>query len=208
MIPRRVLVVLMVLLAAGVGYSHSYVKDIPKPDEIDSHAARMMAEEMWQGRLAPNFSLDTLDGDDFELSDHVGDKVIILNFWATWCAPCREEIPELNRYHEESSDDVMMVGVNVREDLMTVRGYVRNIEMDYPVVLDREGRVAKMFQVNQFPTTVVIGARGRVQFYKVGMIQNANAAFKDVVTDQTWRLGESDASISREEFLERQEESR
>lgn len=206
MIPRKFLISILIVLAIGLGIFHAYVKKLPDQSQINSRVASKMAEEQWKGKLAPNFTLPDLENEDFDLSKYVGNRVVIINFWTTWCGPCRREIPELQRYYEENKEDkVVVVGVNVKEDKPTVEKFVLDQEISYPVLLDRSGRVAKKYQVESYPTTVIIGSVGEVVFYKVGAINNADAAFSETVDSEKWLLDE-DSAISRAEYLELQGE--
>jgi thiol-disulfide isomerase/thioredoxin len=132
----------------------------------------------WQGRPAPELTLDLLNGERFVLSEHVGKKAIVLNFFATWCGPCKDEMPEFVRFAEKHKDEpFLMIGVDANESADAVRDFMKYYSVAYPVAIDK-GVVQKTFAVRAFPTTVFIGADGIIHIYEVGPIQNADVAFE------------------------------
>ena len=134
--------------------------------------------QSWQGRPAPELTLDLLNGEKFVLSDHVGKKAIVLNFFATWCGPCKEEMPEFVRFSGKHKDEpILMIGIDANESEDAVRDFMKYYGVTYSVAIDK-GAAQKTFAVRAFPTTVFIGADGIVQIYEVGPIQNADVAFE------------------------------
>jgi cytochrome c biogenesis protein CcmG, thiol:disulfide interchange protein DsbE len=111
------------------------------------------------GHPAPDFSLDALDGGTLILSRYKG-RAVILNFWATWCGPCRAEIPALEAASHIIGDEGVILGVNVQEDPLTVLGFAQELGMTYPVVLDANSEIARLYRVRAFPTTYFIDSRG------------------------------------------------
>jgi thiol-disulfide isomerase/thioredoxin len=138
------------------------------------------APSRWHGRLAPDVELPTLDGGRYRLSDDVGKRVVILNFFATWCGPCRAEMPELERYQRQAGDTVRLVGVDAQEARDLVAAFIDEMKTTFPVVID-DGVVQRRYGVDSFPTTVVIGADGRIKLYEVGMIANTDVALRGLV---------------------------
>lgn len=121
--------------------------------------------------VAPNFALKTIDGDVFRLREHRGD-VVVLNFWATWCAPCRREIPGFVELQREYSDrGLQFVGVAVRDvGVEAVRQFARAMDINYPVGLD-DGTIAEKYGgVWRLPTTYVIGPEGKVRGHIPGLV--------------------------------------
>ncbi|MBV7332601.1 TlpA family protein disulfide reductase [Chloroflexi bacterium TSY] len=118
------------------------------------------------GHPAPEFTLTTLDGDVVNLSDFRGQPVI-LNFWASWCGPCRVEMPDLQEtYDTHSEDGVVVLGINLtrRENsLDDVPAFIDEFGLTFPIVLDEEGEVAKLYQVRGQPASAFIDANGVVQ---------------------------------------------
>ena len=175
--PRRAENLLIIALALLLFSFHVRLKEQADPAQIDAMAKDAAIPKLWKGKVAPAFTLTRTDGKAFDLADHVGKNVVILNFFATWCAPCRAETPELNRFVEASKGKpVIFVGIDADEKPETVAAYMRELKIAFPVAID-DGAVAKMYGVRSFPTTVVIGARGEVLLYETGAIANADVAF-------------------------------
>lgn len=123
---------------------------------------------------APDFTRPMMDGGTFRLSDYRG-EVVVLNFWATWCSPCRQEIPDFVKMQRELGDDgVQFVGVALdREGFEAVRPFAEEMGINYPIVMD-DGRLARQYGgVPTVPTTFVIGPDGVVEGYAPGMITEA-----------------------------------
>ena len=131
-------------------------------------APEMIPEEDVEltGRSAPDFALKTLDGADFRLSDYRG-KVVVLSFWASWCGPCRFELPELSRI-QPSYPDVSFVAVNVDRERKDAERFLKRVKFDLPIVWDNEAMVLGDFSVVSMPTMFLIDKNGTVQFVKVG----------------------------------------
>ncbi len=123
-----------------------------------------------RGQVAPDFSLETLTGETLRLSDFRGQPVL-LNFWNSWCPPCRTEMPELQRVQETPGDQVVILGVNLlyQEDrLEDVHAFVREQGLTFPILLDRDGRVVTDYRVISLPTSFFIDAEGKIYLVQVG----------------------------------------
>jgi len=113
------------------------------------------------------FSLRDLDGNKISLEDYYG-KPLIINFWATWCRPCEKEMPLLNETAINASNYLNVIGINVEEDRNTVLKFTENHLIDFPVLLDPDGKIADQFVVNGFPTTFFIDGNGVLRAIRVG----------------------------------------
>lgn len=122
------------------------------------------------GSIAPAFSLDTLDGGNVSLADYKGHAVFI-NFWASWCAPCRAEMPEIIAAYEAHKDDglvVLSIDALQEDTLEEVVAFVEEFAMQFPVLLDTDGSVLGRYNVLGLPTSVFIDAEGVIQAVNAG----------------------------------------
>lgn len=113
------------------------------------------------------FNAMTLDGQRFQLG-HQGYPMVV-NFWATWCPPCRGEMPEFQKFSQRNPD-VELYLVSLREDAGTIRNYLRENQLNLNPVIDPTGKGAEYYRVTAIPTTVVVNAEGMIIFRKVGPI--------------------------------------
>lgn len=111
--------------------------------------------------LAPSFVLDTLDGKEFHLAELRG-KPVVLNFWASWCVPCRAEMPVLVRAWERHRAHVHFVGVNVLDDPEDARRFVRQFRVPFPSVYDPKGDTLRWYRVVGLPSTAFVTKDGRL----------------------------------------------
>src|SRR5690625_216665 len=113
-----------------------------------------------RGNLAPDFELPTLDGEQVFLSDYFG-KPILLNFWASWCAPCRAEIPDMQKFYEDQDVEVVAVNLTTSEHSKdNVPEFVDEFGMTFPVLLDEQGPASTIYQIQPIPTTYLIDSEG------------------------------------------------
>ncbi len=129
---------------------------------------------------APDFELVDVDGDKHRLSDYRG-KPLIINFWATWCPPCREEMPSMNRAWHKVKDDVSMLAINVGEDEDTIFIFSADYPIDFPVLLDQSGDVIKQWPVKGLPTTFVLDREGNIHYTAVGAREWDDDALLEIV---------------------------
>ncbi|SHF54051.1 redoxin domain-containing protein [Ornithinibacillus halophilus] len=117
------------------------------------------------GETAPDFELTTLEGENVKLSDFHGKKVF-LNFWATWCPPCKKEMPEMQEFHEEYSDEVVIIALNATDSEKNegvVADFIEEYDYTFPVLLDPEMKVVDEYMAISLPTTYFIGTDGVIQ---------------------------------------------
>src|SRR5262249_55453406 len=138
------------------------------------------------GERAPGFSLVDLDGHRVRLEDFTERGPVLLNFWATWCAPCKAEIPLLNEVHTKFSGRLTIVGISVEEARETVVAFRKKHELRYPVLLDPEAEVAKRYDLIGFPTNLVLDGRAKILFRQTRALDES--AF-DLLTDLLRRAG-------------------
>ena len=199
--PAPLLKSLIVLFAIAVGVFHGFLKPDLDPVQIGQLEEFVLQMDQWQGRYPEEFELELMDGEMLRLSDEIGKRSIVLNFFATWCGPCREEMPELSRFATEFGDDrLLLLGIDVEEDREVVRAFLEEVLVSFPVALDEHGRVAAKYGVESYPTTVLIGLDGRIALYQVGAISNADVTFAAPLAEQE-TIRELELAISSEAFL-------
>lgn len=123
---------------------------------------------------ALNLPLQTLAGEEVNLSDYAG-NVILVNFWATWCGPCRVEMPELEAYYQAHQDKgFVMLAVNAGEPAGRAQGFIDEGGYTFPVMLDLEGEVANFFGgVRGMPSTFVLDQNGELAYQHVGLLDRS-----------------------------------
>ncbi|AFH62035.1 redoxin domain-containing protein [Paenibacillus caseinilyticus] len=119
------------------------------------------------GSAAPNFKLLGLDGKTHNLSDYEG-KPVVVNFWGTFCEPCRNEMPALERQHAKWGDKVAILGLNLDEPKVAVENYVKETGVTFPILFDKEETMRKRFGVKEYPTTFFLNGDGTIAAIKVG----------------------------------------
>jgi cytochrome c biogenesis protein CcmG, thiol:disulfide interchange protein DsbE len=124
------------------------------------------------GFLAPDFVLPTPTGETLTLSDLRG-KPVVLNFWASWCAPCRVETPYFQALSEQYAAEVMFVGVNQGETADIARQFAADYELTYPLVLDETSRISREYAIFGLPTTLFIDAEGVIRHIIPGAVNQA-----------------------------------
>jgi peroxiredoxin len=123
-----------------------------------------------EGFLAPDFTLESLSGDKVTLSDMRG-KAIVLNLWASWCPPCRAEMPAIQRVYQENHErglEVLAVNMTAQDSLAAVETFVHEFNLTFPILLDTGGDVGITYLMRAFPTTFFIDRDGVIQRVIVG----------------------------------------
>lgn len=120
------------------------------------------------GDKAPKFKLLGLDGQVHQLSDYKG-KTVIVNFWGTYCPPCKAEMPAIQKQYEKwEKADVVVLAVNMGESPITVHGFLDPLKTTFPVLLDQDFEIRKNYGVIQYPTTFFVKPNGRIANINVG----------------------------------------
>ena len=114
-----------------------------------------------------NFTLTTIDSKTWSLADHSG-KYILINFWATWCAPCRDEMPSLNNLQKRfNTKNLEVVGIHVGPNLKNVRSFLDNVPLDFTILLDNDLQLASL-GITNLPTTLLLDKKGYAIYSAVG----------------------------------------
>ncbi len=128
------------------------------------------------GAQAPDFTLMDVEGRAVQLSAQRG-RAVVLNFWATWCEPCRLEMPLLQEtYQERGPDRMLVLGVNLDEPLETVAAFRDELDLTFPLLLDPDGEVQRLYRVFGYPTTFVIDSDGVVRAIEIGVLDELRLA--------------------------------
>jgi peroxiredoxin len=119
---------------------------------------------------APDFTLHTMNGPNLRLAEQRG-RVVMVNFWATWCGPCREEMPQLNRlYQKYKGAGFVLLGVNVDDDTRKAADVAGKLGVTFPVLLDTDKTVSKLYDLSTMPSTVLIDRDGKVRYVHRGYL--------------------------------------
>lgn len=149
-----VLIVLVVLI---------YPTDTPPGEYLPPQTSEV--------ELAPDFTLTDLNGNEITLSQFRGDKNIFLNFWATTCGYCRQEMPDIDEiYHEYKDKDLVVLTVNVGENQRTVQSYIEANKFSFPVLLDTEQKVSRQYKVSSIPVSYFINKEGKIMAQRIGLL--------------------------------------
>ncbi len=162
----------MMLAACGGSATPTPTEALPTPTAIVA-AATATPRPTPVGHetvAAPDFTLQTLDGEEVSLSDYRG-KLVMLNFWATWCPPCNAEMPDLQHYYEQHQDeDFIILGINYEGSPEEVGDFVKKYDVTFPILLDSDGRIAQLFGVQGLPTSFFVDKEGNVLGYQPGPV--------------------------------------
>jgi len=123
------------------------------------------------GQRAPRFTVSDLDGNSLALSDLRG-RVVVVNFWATWCPPCEDELPDFQAlWQAYQARDVVFVGIAMQEEEMDVRELASLVGVSFPLALDQGNRISSAYGVTGVPETFVIDPEGRVAYFHIGSVE-------------------------------------
>ena len=159
---KRLLItaLLLTVIAAGVWFAVDLQPPKPMSPAGDTGVT--------VGRQAPRFTLADLAGTPTGVWQP--GKVTVLNFWASWCPPCREEMPELQRFAASQAQDVAFYGVNIQEPAAKIVGYLEQNKYILPVLMDSDGTVSSVYRITSIPTTIVIDKTGIIRYRKAGAV--------------------------------------
>ncbi len=142
------------------------------PEPLDGKSPAVPVKGTQINNLAPDFQLQSLDGQTISLSDLRG-KPVLINFWASWCPPCREEMPYLQEIYEEWTDKGLVVlAINIGESSSTAEEFIQSYNLSFTVLLDTEQDIAQRYNITGIPTTLFIDKDGIIQDKVIGAFQS------------------------------------
>ncbi len=145
-------------------YDSANIDDLPE-DIVDESLEVESGLDV--GQMAPDFELQTLEGESVKLSDYKG-QMVILNFWASWCPPCRVEMPHMETYYQEykEDDNIEILAVNMttleRGSRDKVPAFVDKHGLTFPILMDEEGDIKDLYKVMVYPTTYILNEEGMI----------------------------------------------
>ena len=129
----------------------------------------------WEGGATPAFAVEDLKGQSHELADYKG-KVVLVNFWATWCEPCRAEMPSIDRLrHSLKGKPFEVLAVNMAEPLSRIEKFSAAMPLGFPLMRDRDGSVGKTWKAKLLPASYLIGRDGRIHYVAYGELDWTSA---------------------------------
>jgi cytochrome c biogenesis protein CcmG/thiol:disulfide interchange protein DsbE len=163
---------ILIVVVAAVGLAWIWINRVPGGN---TDAAGALPAAPAVGHPAPGFSLTTTSGETFKLSDLRG-KPVVLNFWATWCPPCRAELPELQAASQSLGSQVAFVGIDQAEAPDQVRAFAEKLGITYAIPLDESADASRLYAVRSLPTTFFIDRAGIIRQIQVGPVTEATLA--------------------------------
>jgi peroxiredoxin len=146
-------------------------------------AASLSAAAVQPSAPAPGFTLRSADGSNLSLQEQRG-RVVLINFWATWCAPCKQEMPHLNRLHDKyRSSGLVLLGINIDDDPRNGIAGAGKLGLRFPVLLDADKQVSRLYELASMPSTVVIDRDGRVRYIHRGYREGYEALYEQQIRE-------------------------
>lgn len=132
---------------------------------------------------APDFTLTSSTGENVRLAEQRG-QVVMLNFWASWCGPCRKEMPLLDEMSKRySAAGFVLYGVNVEEDNTDAKKLIKELGVSFPILYDTESKASSLYNVDAMPTTVVIDKKGEIRFVNRGYKAGDENKYRDQIRE-------------------------
>ncbi len=135
----------------------------------------------WNGGAAPPLELEDLKGGKHRLADYRG-KVVLINFWATWCAPCREEMPSIERLRASLENRPFAVlAINLAEPESRIAKFLEAMPLGFPVLLDRDAKAARAWQAKMLPATYIVGPDGAIRYRHLGELDWSKPEVREMI---------------------------
>ena len=163
---RRTLLLALGLIVVIV--SSAWLTERPKQTDVDRDEGD--SDSALDGSVAPDFGLKALDGTEVKLSNYRGKKTVVLAFWASWCGPCRMEMPLLESFYRKNrGHNVELLAVSIDRDPGAARRYAEANRLPFPVLLDDSNQAAEAYQAYGIPVVFVVGSDGKVRHSHTGL---------------------------------------
>ncbi|WP_107840358.1 peroxiredoxin family protein [Metasolibacillus meyeri] len=165
------LLILLLITIAVVTYIKGQIEDSQRLAEA-TIGQEVELVGLKKGQFAPNFTLQTLDGQTVSLEDYRGKKVMI-NFWATWCPPCKVEMPHMQNYYKKhaAADNVEILAINLTYQdgsHKQIQQFTKGFDLQFPILLAESKDIAETYKIIAIPTTFMIDSEGRIQYQITG----------------------------------------
>ncbi|HBU11887.1 MAG TPA: TlpA family protein disulfide reductase [Clostridiales bacterium] len=176
--------ILKIVLAGAIGFAAVIaIASIRQFYTTNQNIEHVSANELQVGDTAPDFTVNLLSGGTFTLSENKG-KVVFLNFWGTWCAPCIEEMPAIQALSEKYTDDVVFIGMDYGDNnINKVQDFIAGKGFTYPIGLDESGDIKNLYPALGVPYTLVIDAEGIISWALTGGSDQMYDVFDDAIAE-------------------------
>ncbi len=178
----KVAIILLIVICIVLAYFYlSYMEEKGREDlDYETLYFSLGIQRIDPPQKAEDFTLRTLEGERVSLKDYRG-KVIFLNFWATWCGPCRMEMPSMEKLWQDfKEEDFLILAVNIQEESKLVSSFMKEMNLSFPVLLDEKGSVARSYGIRGIPTTLFLNPKGETIGTAVGA--------RDWASEESFRL--------------------
>jgi peroxiredoxin len=138
-------------------------------------------------RKAPSFNTETLEGEDVKLSSEIGEGPILLSFWATWCKPCIEELSEYKKIYKEYKEDgfkMFAISVDDERTVAKVKPFVKSKNFEFPVLLDTNSDIARMYYAQSVPYSVIVDKKGYIIYSHLGYMKGDEIKVKEIIASE------------------------
>ena len=166
------LVLLGLVVGAGIGAYLLILGGYLQLDWIDQFSGNSSGELIKVDKPVPDFEFVSLSGETVHLDELKG-KPILVNFWATWCAPCKLEMPAIQAYADKYTDKLVVLPINADDDPAAIQKFIDELGLTMPVYVDKGGRVENLFHILGLPTTYFIDQEGNLKIQHVGVMTEA-----------------------------------
>lgn len=166
-----VIIVAGLLVGAGLAIFIYFVLNQSDEDaaRFDQLSGVNLPESAAVGSQAPDFELTSLEDESIRLHELRG-KIVVINFWATWCEPCKVEMPFFEELYSDSQKQLEILAINFDEPQQKVQEFADEYNLSFPVLLDPGARVQEIYRVRGYPTTYILDENGIIRYHHIGLI--------------------------------------